>query len=452
MSQRSLFALLFLAVFPSLVAQEAGEASAPVASAAVEVASEGGGESISPIATEVSGLTTEGAGAVAEASLQEAPVVPASFLFNTGAGAVYDDNIYQTNDATVADTVLLFSAGFAWIPRVTDTSKFALTYNATLFHYLEQDDLGGDVNHDAAMAGQILIGETSLTSTVSFRRLSGSDISLSGSGFGGGGISSQQALVSNPEDRNLNPQDVRDLLTAAVGFSRPLAGKTSINGGLNYSANLYDDPLPSTQTYSGQLGLGYLVGARTTVGVSGVIGRTDGDDGSLSEDYEQALGTVSYDATEKLDFSGSAGLNFRQSDLAGAGDRTDFVFNLSTRYQWRERTGLFLTAGRNTQSSVTESDAAINRTTVYVGVDQRIADRWSLQVSGGYDLSDYEDAQNDFAQSREETFLTGRVSLNFRPTDRSTIGLFNEYRQNEAGDDISSYEGNRVGLQIGVQF
>jgi hypothetical protein len=48
--------------------------------------------------------------------------------------------------------------------------------------------------------------------------------------------------------------------------------------------------------------------------------------------------------------------------------------------------------------------------------------------------------------------LTGRVSLNFRPTDRSTIGLFNEYRQNEAGDDISSYEGNRVGLQIGVQF
>jgi hypothetical protein len=114
MSQRSLFALLFLAAFPSLVAQEAGEASAPVASAAVEIASEGGGESISPIATEVSGLTTEGAGAVAEASLQEAPVVPASFLFNTGAGAVYDDNIYQTNDDTVADTVLLFSAGFAW--------------------------------------------------------------------------------------------------------------------------------------------------------------------------------------------------------------------------------------------------------------------------------------------------------------------------------------------------
>jgi hypothetical protein len=195
-----------------------------------------------------------------------------------------------------------------------------------------------------------------------------------------------------------------------------------------------------------------VVGARTTVGVSGVIGRTDGDEGSLSEDYEQALGTVSYDATEKLDFSGSAGLNFRQSDVTGASDRTDFVFNISTRYQWRDRTGLFLTAGRNTQSSVTELESAINRTTVYVGVDQRIADRWSLQVSGGYDLSDYEDAQNDFAQTREETFLTGRVSLNFRPTDRATIGLFNEYRQNDAGDDLSSYEGNRLGLQIGVQF
>ena len=445
--QQSLLALLFLAALPPVVAQEGGEAAAPVAAA--EVVTEGGGESISPIPTESTGLTTEGAGEVADVSLREAPVAPASFLFNTGAGAVYDNNIYQTNDDTVADTVLLFSAGFTWTPRVTDTSAFALTYNATLFHYLEQDDLGGDVNHDAALAGKLTLGETSLTSAVSFKRLSGSDISLSGGGLS---LGSQQALVSNPEDRNLNPQDVRDMLTAAVGFSRPLAGKTSVNGGLNYTANLYDDPLPSTQTYSGQLGLGYLVGARTTVGVSGVIGRTDGDDGSLSEDYEQLLGTVSYDATEKLDFSGSAGLNFRQSDVTGAGDRTDFVFNISTRYQWRDRTGLFLTAGRNTQSSVTELESAINRTTVYVGVDQRIADRWSLQVSGGYDLSDYEDAQNDFAQTREETFLTGRVSLNFRPTDRATIGLFNEYRQNDAGDDISSYEGNRLGLQIGVQF
>ena len=452
--QQSLLALLFLAASPCVVAQEGGEAAAPMAAA--EVVTEGGGESISPIPTEGAGLTTEGAGEVADVSLREAPVAPASFLFNTGVGAVYDNNIYQTNDDTVADTVLLVSAGFTWTPRVTDTSAFALTYNATLFHYLEQDDLGGDVNHNAALAGKLTVGETSLTSAVSFQRLSGSDLSLSGSGFGGsvlgGGSGSQQALVSNPEDRNLNPQDVRDMLTAAFGFSRPLAGKTSVNGGVNYTANLYEDPLPSTQTYSGQLGLGYLVGARTTVGVSGVIGRTDGDDGSLSEDYEQFLGTVSYDATEKLDFSGSAGLNFRQSDVTGASDRTDFVFNISTRYQWRDRTGLFLTAGRNTQSSVTELESAINRTTVYVGVDQRIADRWSLQVSGGYDLSDYEDAQNDFAQTREETFLTGRVSLNFRPTDRATIGLFNEYRQNDAGDDISSYEGNRLGLQVGVQF
>ncbi|MFN0130091.1 MAG: hypothetical protein ACKV19_25790 [Verrucomicrobiales bacterium] len=401
--------------------------------------------SIEPVDSGAADLTLEGTGEVATLTEAVVPATPRSVRFHASGGAVYDDNIFQTADDTDSDTLFLLAAGIKWTPRVTERNMFSLGYTATAFEYLDNSDLGGDINHDARIDGRALWGATTFTGNFGYRHLAGTDISLAG------GTATPQPLTSASGDRDLSPQERRDLISIAFGLARPIAGKTSLTAGGRYQADLYDD-LPSTDDLSGYLGLGYLVGARTTVGFQGVIGRSGGDDGAIEETYQKALLTASYDPTEKLDFSASAGLDFRQADVDGGGDRTDFVFNLSARYQWREKTGFFLNGGRDTTGSSTVTGAANNRTSMYFGINQKIGEKWSLDLAGGYDFSDYQNPADDYSSVRDEDFTVGRARLIYQPAANWNIGSFYEYRQNDSSDDALSYEGNRFGLQLAVSF
>lgn len=401
--------------------------------------------SIEPVDSGTADLTAEGAEEVATLTEAVVPATSRPVRFDLSGGAVYDDNIFQTADDTESDTLFLLAAGITWTPRLTERNMLSLGYTATAFEYLDNSDLGGDINHDAHLNGSTRWGATTFTGSFGYRHLAGTDVSLAG------GTATPQPLTSAVGDRDLSPQENRDLISIAFGLSRPIAGKTSLTAGGGYRANLYDD-LPSTDDLSGSLGLGYLVGARTTVGLQGVIGRTGGDDGVIEENYQQALFTASYDPTEKLDFSASAGLDFRQADVDGGDDRTDFVFNLAARYQWREKTGFFLNGGRNTTGSSTVTGAANTRTSIYFGVNQKIGDKWSLDLAGGYDFSDYQNPTDNYSSVRDEDFTVGRARLLYQPAANWNIGSFYEYRQNDSSDDALSYEGNRFGLQLAVSF
>jgi len=437
---------LFLHLTLSVMATASGLAQEAVALSAEPVTLEQDALAIEPVDSGEAALTGEGAAEVAEITEAAAPALPRTLRLHTSVGAIYDDNIYQTADQTEADTIFLLGAGVTWTPRLTEKNWFSLGYTATAFQYLDNTDVGGDLNHDARIESRALWGATTVTGSFGYRHLAGTDVTY----VGGKGPS--VPLASSPEDRSLSPQQNRDLISLEAGLSRPIAGKTSLTAGVRYTANLYDDDLASTDDLSGRVGLGYLAGARTTVGVSGVVGRTGGDEGALEETYEQALLTASYDATEKLDFSASAGADFRQADVVGGDDRTDFVFNLAARYQWRDRTGFYLNAGRNTRGSATIPGAADIRTSVYFGMNQKIGERWTLDFAGGYDFSDYQNPAAEYSSVREEDFIIGRGSLNYQPTANWFMGVFYEYRNNDSNEEIFSYEGNRFGLQLAVSF
>lgn len=404
------------------------------------------GVAIEPVEGGEAALTGEGASEVASITEAAEPAVARTLRLHTSVGAIYDDNIYQTADEAEGDTLFLLGAGLTWTPRLTEQNSFTLGYTATAFQYLDNTEAGGDVNHEARIETKTLWGETTVSGSFGYRHLAGTDVTY----VGGSGPS--VPLTSSPEDRGLSPQQTRDLVSLEAGLSRPVAGKTSLTAGVRYSASLYEDDLPSTDDLSGRVGVGYLAGARTTVGVSGVVGRTGGDEGALEETYEQALLTASYDATEKLDFSASGGADFRQADLEGGDDRADFVFSLMARYQWRERTGFYLNSGRNTQGSAILPGAADTRTTVYLGMNQRLGERWTLDLACGYDFSDYQNPLDGYASVREEDFFIGRGSLNYQPRANWFMGVFYEYRNNDSNEEIFTYEGNRIGLQVAISF
>ena len=440
--------LPLLTALVALSAPRAGVAQDAVALSAEPVKLESEAIAIEPVDTGEAALAAEGATEVAELTAPAALPVPKTLRFMGSVGAVYDDNIYQTNTNTEADTLFLVAAGLLWTPRLTEKNEFSLGYTATAFEYLDNSDLGGDVNHDVQLDGRALFGATTFTGNFGYRHLAGADVSLAGTGA----LGRTSALTPSPEDRSLSPQEERDLFSFEAGFQRPLAGKTSLTGGVRYETNVYDGSLANTDDLQGYLGVGYLVGARTTLGLSGVIGRSGGDEGTVAQSYESLLMTARYDATEKLDFSGSAGLNFRQADVSNGDDTTDFVFNLSARYQWRERTGFFLNAGRNTFGSATLPGSSDNRTSVYLGVNQKIGERLTWDLAGGYDFSDYQDPTNGYSSVREEDFVIGRTSLNYQPGANWFMGVYYEYRQNDSSDEILSYESNRFGLQLALSF
>ena len=423
-------------------------AAEPVTAAAEPVKLEGGGATpIEPVQSGAA-LTAEGAAEVAEMTQAEVPSAPATLKFHVAGGAVYDDNIEQTSTNTEEDFLFLLGAGLTWTPRMTEKSRFSFDYMATGFEYLDRSDIGGDVNHDARVSGRALWGATTVTGDLSYRHFAGAEVSL----FGGGALDNLVYSYSS-EDRGLRPQENRDLFSASAGLTRPIAGKTALTASINYYTNVYDnDDLASTDSLSGLFGLGYLAGARTTVGVAGVLGRRGGDSGALEEDFQQALLTATYDPTEKLDFSARVGADFRQADFEGGSDVTEFVFNLTARYQWRDRTGFSINADRSPRGSSLYRGGSDLRTSVYVAVDQRIAESWRLQLAGGYELAEYENPSSGYAGVGEEDFLTGRVSLRYQPSERWSASLYYEYRQNEADLERYSYEGNRLGLQVAVSF
>jgi len=127
-------------------------------------------------------------------------------------------------------------------------------------------------------------------------------------------------------------------------------------------------------------------------------------------------------------------------------DTTRFVFNLQAGYQIGIRTALRLGASRSTEGSAIAGGTSIERTTVSLGLDQGLGRRFAVGLSGGYEQSLY--GSTDVSQ----TYWFGRATLNFQPTPTSSIGLFYEHRDNDAGENGLTYEGNRIGVQCSLAF
>jgi hypothetical protein len=127
-------------------------------------------------------------------------------------------------------------------------------------------------------------------------------------------------------------------------------------------------------------------------------------------------------------------------------DTTRFVFNLQARYQIGIRTALRLGASRRPEGSAIAGGTSIERTTVSLGLDQGLGRRFAVGLSGGYEQSLY--GSTDVSR----TYWFGRATLNFQPTPTSSIGLFYEHRDNDAGENGLTYEGNRIGVQCSLAF
>ncbi|MES2470102.1 MAG: hypothetical protein V4675_22610 [Verrucomicrobiota bacterium] len=455
----------------------AGSADFPTA----EVLTETDAFSVEPIAEESAALPGEASAAIAEASEEELrKVIPEAFLFRVATGGVYDSNIYQAESGVEDDLILQAQLGVTLQSEAGGHSGFLFDYNATGFMFPDHSELDG-INHVVGLNGRLSLPQTELRISANYQKIAAGDQALLTRAVPGASNPDPAAATANQRsqeaDREAGQFSGRNILALSATASRDLAPKTVVDTALSYAGTSYDDETyQSSGDISGRVGLGYKVTGKSTLGFAGVLGHLDNDD-NPSQDYQSGLMTASYDATGKLVFNGDAGLEWRQYDdpddglagnHAGASDSTRFVFALRGAYQWRPRTALHLAASRSTDGSAVLGQS-IDRTTLALGMDQQLGQRFALGLSAGYELPEYHstgeaDANgsgsarpaagraDDSDPNSSGSYWYGRATLNFLPTVRSSIGLFYDYRNEEAGAGGFTYEANRIGVQCAVSF
>ena len=169
--------------------------------------------------------------------------------------------------------------------------------------------------------------------------------------------------------------------------------------------------------------------------------------------YRQLLLTASYEATGKLIFNVSAGMEFREYEGAMAADPTDnFTYRVGASYLLREKTTLQLSAGQQVDGSAATVGLSVRRDTLTLGVDQQIGDRLRLAVTAGYDVGRFESTRSDIVTDRVDTFLFGKATLTYNITKSAYASVFYELRDQSSTEESLTYNNNRFGLQLGVNF
>lgn len=191
------------------------------------------------------------------------------------------------------------------------------------------------------------------------------------------------------------------------------------------------------------------------LGAGALIGLLD-TEGDSSQRYIQPLGRVIYASTEKLNFTATAGYEFRSLG-EGNGQSSEPVFQIAASYLLLSRTLLtvdvqrhvFASASSGAQNYIlTSFNGTIRQGFTGYGRD------FFLSLAGGLQHNAYSQiGSGNGSAGGEDNYFYTRVAFDWAMRERCLLGGFYEY-----SDDSSSRQGsigftrNRVGLQLTVIF
>ena len=87
-----------------------------------------------------------------------------------------------------------------------------------------------------------------------------------------------------------------------------------------------------------------------------------------------------------------------------------------------------------------------------VGLRQRITDRVDFNVNSGYEQASYFSALPDVIATRRDEYLFVEPSIDWRVTDKCTVGAYYIHRENVSNTAPFGFAENQVGLRTSVTF
>ena len=171
----------------------------------------------------------------------------------------------------------------------------------------------------------------------------------------------------------------------------------------------------------------------------------------LDQTYEQLQGRVNWRATDKISFSINAGFEERQFQTGGQGALFNPLFGAAIQYQPFSQTRISLNANRTVQPSYFQDQVQEN-TSVTADLNQRLLQKFYLDLSVGYTSVDYEGTTGLVGGDRTDNyyFLNARLSHKF--LKRGTIAIFYQHTENSSSQPGFGYSSNQVGLEVGYSY
>jgi len=207
---------------------------------------------------------------------------------------------------------------------------------------------------------------------------------------------------------------------------------------------------PGSVEWQGRALYNYRWDPKLTLGGGFAAGVLDAD-GSTGQTYEQALGRVFYDPTEKISIQAQGGLELRQ--LGGdVPDRVSPVMDLTCTY----KPSLGASVRRSKLLKRASSSASDNLDYTATGVDLSVSKElgvsWRAILKGGYESNSYFYTNVQAGSPREDNFFYTNPSIQLRVTEQAKLEFFYNYRENASNDSDRAFTDNQVGLRASFTY
>ena len=362
------------------------------------------------------------------------------YRFGLTVRGVYDDNIFISNTNRVSDYYFaiepFITIGFGDIEgRGRDYIR--LDYMPSVILYVDHSNEDA-VSHLIHLEGQYRFSRLTLTLSQDVDILDGSNLNstLDTTGL--------HANLDASQPTRLN------LFVTRLRANYELSGKLFLTGEFDAYITDYPDFI-SSETLSGGLYINYNWTPKVTVGIGGTAGVALVDDPNPDQTFEQANVRFTYQATGKLFFNASAGVEFRQFD----GNRSEYtspIFELGATYHPFDGTTITLAGVRRNLPSGFLPDQDFASTTVVLSIRQRLLQRLYLGVAAGYENDNYFNTVDGVNATRDDNYYFVEPSLDVLITRYWSAGVYYLHREDFSSIDFFSFYDNQVGVRTTIRF
>jgi hypothetical protein len=365
------------------------------------------------------------------------------YLLRLAVRTVYDDNINVSHDNRISDFYTSIEPSVMVGFGDTDArveNYIRLDYLPAIFLFAEHSE-NNSVQHVARLDGQYRINRLTLNLSQMVQIMDGVDVQTQDTG---GGLGQQVNLDVAGRTRF-------NVYTTHLNAAYYVTGKTFLSAGADYT-NTHYSSLISSEVFSANFFLNYNYSPKFVIGLGGTGGFDRVDAPNPDQTFEQVNVRLSYQATGKIDFAASAGVEFRQFEGDLRDQYVSPVFEIGLNYAPFDGTKISLTANRRTLNSAVLSAQDYAVTNISIGVQQRMLQRFYLGVNAGYENSDYFSTVGAAGASRDDNYFFVQPSLAVRMTRFWTVGAYYLHRVNDSSFDAFSFHDNQVGLRTSFTF
>src|SRR2546422_1667588 len=230
-----------------------------------------------------------------------------------------------------------------------------------------------------------------------------------------------------------------------------LTGKLFLSGEFDASIYDYRNDFINSEIFSGGLYINYKWTPKVTVGIGGTGGYDSVDDPNPDQTFEQVNVRLNYEATGKLNFYASAGVEFRQFN-GNRSERTSPTFELGAMYRPFDGTTITLAASTPILNSGFFPDQDFQATNVVLRIQQRLLQRFYLGLSAGYENADYFATARGVSAPREDNYYFVEPSVDVLITRFWSAGAYYLHRRDDSSIAFFSFYDNQVGVRTTIRF